>query len=163
MKKILILSFALLTFISILLVVVQVDYSQKGSNQAENESIKEPETCPILCEQTYTNVDGENFLTLKSNQERVLFQFDNADTLSNGFAVVTAKGKRGFLDKTGKIMIKPIDEGHVTNFAEGLAKVEVNGKYAFIDKKGNLANIPQFDLAFDFTEGLARIWLKNKV
>ncbi len=58
-------------------------------------------------------------------------------------------GKWGFIDRSGKIVVKPEFE-KVEEFSEGLAVVLRNDKYGFIDKTGAV-KIP-FDL--DFARGL---------
>ena len=45
-------------------------------------------------------------------------------------------------------------------FSEGLAMVKVDGR-GYINKKGQLAILPQFDEADDFSEGLARVKLNG--
>lgn len=71
-------------------------------------------------------------------------------------------GKYGFIDKTGKVIIKPqLDLAH--EFSEGLSCVCVGPgcsgggkrKYGFIDTTGQYVVNPQFDSASDFSEGLA--------
>jgi hypothetical protein len=38
----------------------------------------------------------------------------------------------------------------------------VNNKYGYIDKKGNFIIKPQFDVAWDFMQGIARVKVGNK-
>ncbi|ECL3693363.1 WG repeat-containing protein, partial [Campylobacter coli] len=52
--------------------------------------------------------------------------------------------KWGFIDKSGKFIVKPkFDEAW--DFSEGLAAVGLNGKWGFIDKNGEFAIEPIFD------------------
>jgi len=73
---------------------------------------------------------------------------------------VKKSGKWGFVDKTGKWVIKPQFKW-AWGFSEGLAKVEIDGwpneKYGYIDKTGKMVIEPQFDIAEDFSEGLATV------
>jgi hypothetical protein len=47
-------------------------------------------------------------------------------------------GKYGYIDKTGKIVIKPqFDKAY--DFSEGLASISLNGKWGFIDNTGKIA------------------------
>lgn len=76
---------------------------------------------------------------------------------SEGLAKITVNGKAGFIDGTGKIVIRPrLKDAGV--FSEGLAPFEANnGKWGFIDKIGNIAIKPQFEWVLSFREGLAAI------
>src|SRR6218665_2530042 len=71
---------------------------------------------------------------------------------------VKIDGKCGYIDKTGKMAIKPQFES-AGNFQEGLASIELDDKWGYIDKSGNIAIKPQFEDAQWFHEGLARIKL----
>lgn len=66
----------------------------------------------------------------------------------------------GFIDKTGKVVIKPQFDS-VVGFTEGLAVagIETNGvmKYGYIDKTGAWVIKPQFSTAYPFKEGLAAV------
>lgn len=75
-------------------------------------------------------------------------------------------GKAGFMDRTGKVVIRPQfhDAG---DFFDGLARVELRegqeSKTCFIDEKGKIVIPCRFDAALDFAEGLApvrigRLW-----
>ena len=77
---------------------------------------------------------------------------------SSALFVVTVDGKQGYIDKTGKIVIKPQFHG-AGEFYEGLAIVGTfeNDKAGFIDETGKFAIEPQFDNAQDFSEGLAAV------
>jgi hypothetical protein len=78
---------------------------------------------------------------------------------SEGLAAVGLKGKVGFVDHAGKLVIDPafqsgsIPLAHV--FSEGLATVAVGGKLGFIDRTGKMIISPQFDWVTDFSEGRA--------
>src|SRR6218665_2038281 len=75
---------------------------------------------------------------------------------------VKIDGKWGYIDKNGKITIKPqFDEAQW--FQEGLASVKLDGKWGYIDKTGKMAIKPQFEDAQWFHEGLARIKLGSKL
>lgn len=67
---------------------------------------------------------------------------------------VSIDGKGGYIDQTGKIIIKPqFDE--VRAFSEGLAAVLIGSKWGYIDESGGLVVPPQFNRADGFSEGLA--------
>lgn len=75
-----------------------------------------------------------------------------------GLAMVQGvNGKRGFIDKTGKVVI-PCKWKWSSRFSEGLARVwDVNGKCGYIDKTGELIIPCQWVDAWDFRNGLARV------
>lgn len=61
----------------------------------------------------------------------------------------------GFLDRNGRVAIKPIFEA-VGDFRNGLAAVQWQGKWGFIDKNGRMSVRPRYDAVQDFVEiGLA--------
>src|SRR5262245_26129532 len=71
----------------------------------------------------------------------------------SGLFPIFQKGKTGFIDKKGQVVITPqFDAADV--FSEGLALVSVGGKYGFINTKGELVINPQFESANSFSEGM---------
>lgn len=79
---------------------------------------------------------------------------------SEGLKLVKIDGKYGFIDKTGKIIIKPQFE-YAYDFSEGFGRIVAKGKYGFIDKTGKIIIKPQFDDAWNFSDGLAKVKLGN--
>jgi hypothetical protein len=93
-------------------------------------------------------------------------------SFSEGLVPVATKGKWGFMDQTGKLVIAAQFED-AENFSEGLAPVKIEGelvwcaadasgnrsgstmRYGFIDKTGKLVIAAQFESAAPFSEGLA--------
>jgi len=80
-----------------------------------------------------------------------------ASHFSEGMAVVEIDGKFGFIDKTGKIVIKP-KFLHAADFSDGLAKISIKNDlrediYGFVDKEGKQVIEPQFMNAGSFEEG----------
>ncbi|NQT92917.1 MAG: WG repeat-containing protein [Lentisphaerae bacterium] len=65
------------------------------------------------------------------------------------------KGRFGFVDKAGKIVI-PITFERAEDFFDGRAKVWRDGKWGFIDKRGKLVIDHRFERVFDFSEQRAR-------
>lgn len=87
---------------------------------------------------------------------------------SEGLAyVVTYRGetqKHGFIDKTGKLVIKLEGEAYRwggPSFSEGLAAVRCGTGECYIDKKGKTVAGP-FELAQGFSEGLGAVRVKEK-
>jgi len=82
---------------------------------------------------------------------------------TSGLFPIEQDGKWGFIDKTGRIVIKPqFDEA--VDFSEGLARVKIGDKWGFIDEMGKIVIEPQFVDKFSeetifldrsFSEGLA--------
>jgi|GEM_PF-2776439 len=80
--------------------------------------------------------------------------------------LVAVGGKKvertGFIDRTGKFVIKPQYE-FASNFSEGLAIAVQNGKSGFIDKQGKWAIKPIYTPGWtgDYSEGYARVMVKE--
>ena len=71
----------------------------------------------------------------------------------------------GYIDKTGKFVIKP-QFYNACDFSEGLAAVEVwllgEFLWGYIDKTGDFIIKPRFSNACDFSEGLARVCVETE-
>lgn len=79
----------------------------------------------------------------------------------SGLYPVVQKGKHGYMDKIGKIVINPqFDDAGL--FFEGLAPVSVGRKYGYINTKGEYVINPQFEMAAPFSEGLAAVITGDK-
>ena len=74
-------------------------------------------------------------------------------SFSQELALVKQNGKIGYLDKTGKLAIKPAYE-KARGFSDGLAAVKDQTKWGFIDAKGKWVIPASFDDAEDFNSGL---------
>jgi hypothetical protein len=94
--------------------------------------------------------------------------FSSACNFSEGLAyalIITTPNKSsdwkyGFIDRTGKFVIRTDgDVGTPGNFKEGLAPVikMPAHKWGYIDKSGNFIIKPQFDEAYDFSNGFAKV------
>ena len=77
-----------------------------------------------------------------------------------GFALVSLKGKAGFIDKSGKEVI-PLIYDEAVAFSEGLATVELNGKNGFINRKGEVVIPLKYDKAAFFKGGIAWVNLNG--
>lgn len=97
-------------------------------------------------------------------------QFDFASLFSEGLAPVSVNGVCGYIDKTGSFKLKPSQKpmsesdcgatyGH---FNGGLSRWKFGDKYGFIDESGNVIIKPEFDLTFDFAEGMAYVEQADK-
>ncbi len=87
-----------------------------------------------------------------------------AEIFSQGLAWVKLGHKRGFIDRTGKLVI-PAKFDDAGDFREGLAPVRVDtrdgkpGRWGYIDKAGKWVLEPRFDRAESFSQG--RAWTKT--
>ena len=96
--------------------------------------------------------------------------YDFLEDFSEGLAKFTENGKFGFIDKSERIVIRPIyQDGSILSyfgaFRDGLFKIEFgfnggksflgSGKFGYIDKTGKVAINPIFDSADDFKAGKA--------
>ncbi|EMJ57669.1 hypothetical protein LEP1GSC013_0371 [Leptospira interrogans serovar Valbuzzi str. Duyster] len=91
--------------------------------------------------------NGFNFIDLKStnpNVSTIAVQFEEADSFVDGFALIKLGGKYGYIDKSGKLVIKP-QFGEAYSFSEDLALVKIQGSYEYIDRNGNLVIQTQFE------------------
>ncbi|MGD9380795.1 MAG: WG repeat-containing protein, partial [candidate division WOR-3 bacterium] len=95
------------------------------------------------------------------------FLYDRADFFSENLAAVRIGNEWGFIDKRGRVVIKP-EYDFVHPFREGLALVWrggkqgklgwSGGKYQYIDHDGRTVISGVHDLADDFAGGMARVW-----
>jgi hypothetical protein len=71
---------------------------------------------------------------------------------------IRLNGKAGYVDREGRIVIKPRFM-RAWEFSEGLAAVQINDKpmFGYINKQGNFVIGPWQGLAFDFSEGLGLV------
>ena len=74
---------------------------------------------------------------------------------------VNKKGKVGFIDRSGKLVIG-YDFEEASAFSEGIARVFHNDKVGCIDTKGQLVIPIQFEDMREFSEGLAVVGVKGK-
>ena len=80
--------------------------------------------------------------------------YDYAAKFSHGRGLVRLKGKSGFYDSSGNLIIS-LQYDDASSFSEDLACVSKNGKYGFIDVDNNTIIPFVYDYAYSFSEGLA--------
>ena len=120
-------------------------------------------------------IDEDNCLLLAVIDEKYGFlnekgwatepKYDDVGRFSEDMISVREGDVWGFVDKTGKICIKPQFESLYLDgplFNEGLAVVASEGKVGFIDKKGKWTIQPQYDGALPFSEELAAVLVGEK-
>jgi len=99
----------------------------------------------------------------KSGNNVIKATFDETGQFCEGFASVRVGNKWGFIDKSGNYLIKPeYNDVPYGGFCEGIAVVSgASGTYenyhkqGYVNTSGKLVVSPQFDVADNFSEGLA--------
>lgn len=95
------------------------------------------------------------------NNGKIIFEnvFDDVygfSGYSEGLADIVIDGKVGFIDKQGKLVIKPRFDS-ATRFSEGIAYVGIGDKRYFIDRSGEILFETEFSLNEGFRNGLAYV------
>jgi hypothetical protein len=123
----------------------------------------------MVIQPEYETLDDANrtFRMLMMPGDETLNDADDEDAgFRNGLAMIEADRKRGFIDKTGKVVIKP-QFRFKNRFHEGLV-VATSGeeletwKWGYIDAVGSWAIRPQFEWAGPFSEHLAPVVLGRR-
>jgi hypothetical protein len=96
-------------------------------------------------------------------------EFDDANSLSEGLAVIKQGHRFGYIDKDGQMAIE-CKFTLARDFSDGLAKVEVEesrsgfpARAGFIDKKGVIAIPPKFHAANGFANGLSFVSTEDSI
>ncbi len=82
-------------------------------------------------------------------------------SFSEGLSVIVGASGYCYIDKTGKVVIKPCFKS-ANSFSEGLASVMIGKKVGFIDKIGKIIVKPQYERVKSYSEGLAAILVNKK-
>ncbi len=118
--------------------------------------------------------EGETKFAFINKQGDIIFQHPKAYEAFNsseGLAAVHIDERWGFIDATGKFVIKP-QFSHVGRFSNGLAPAiqpgskcpgQYRDQYGYIDRTGKFVIKPQFDDAVSFAEGLAAVKVGEKL
>lgn len=110
------------------------------------------------------NDDGYADVWLKRRQlsiNRSGKEFDYVSDFKEGLAVVSSKGKYGFVNKSGEYII-PLIYNDASDFGNNLAPVKVGSKWGYINKLNNFIIPLNYDEARSFQKGLACVKLKKK-
>src|SRR5205814_7957191 len=87
--------------------------------------------------------------------------YDSAEDFSEGLAAARIKGRTGYIDESGSIIVKPAyDQGYP--FSEGLAMVRNGDYWGYIDKTGQVVIPLRYRLAHDFHEEVAVVMMRNE-
>lgn len=100
------------------------------------------------------NAEGKWGYIDSEGQLVIPYMFDEANSFSNGLALVKADGLYGYIHTDGSYAVAPIYT-EAYPFSEGMACVCLEGLYGYINTDGAVCIAPQFELAFDFCEGAA--------
>jgi WG containing repeat len=87
-------------------------------------------------------------------------EFGEPPRFSEGLYPVRVKGKWGYIDKQGEILISPRFDV-AGNFHEGVASVGVGRRAGFINKQGRYVIPLRFRYAGDFSNGLALVFFRH--
>ena len=89
-------------------------------------------------------------------------KFESASLFSAGFGPVSLDGTCGYVDKTGELKVIPNFKRTKKDcavawgsFDDGLSRWMIGDKYGFINTRGEVVIKPEYDLTFNFSEGLA--------
>jgi hypothetical protein len=80
---------------------------------------------------------------------------------SEGVAATRVKGKVGFMDKTGAVVIEP-QYDDVFPFSDGFAAVQLGDRWGYIDHAGKVVIPIKFHIGHMFSEGVASVELEGK-
>lgn len=84
-----------------------------------------------------------------------------AQTSNELIPALNAEALWGYIDQTGKWVIKP--QFYIADsFSEGLADVVIEDKQGYIDQAGHIVITPQYISASPFSEGLALVSTSNR-
>jgi hypothetical protein len=84
-------------------------------------------------------------------------KFSFAGRFAEGLALVEIASGWGYIDRSGKTVIQPQFGNGSRAFSEGLAAVQIDKLMGYIDKSGRIVVPAKYNLAYDFSEGLAQV------
>ncbi len=106
--------------------------------------------------------DKSGFLDL-AGAVKIAATWDDASEFSDGLAAVRKDGLWGFIDENGSLVV-PCRFLSAGNFYEGLAAATLDGKlWAYINRPGDFITRPQWDKAYDFSDGRGQVILGGLV
>jgi hypothetical protein len=107
-------------------------------------------------------MEGIKFGIKSGDRELIPATYDKIQDESDGKFIVLKDQKVGYVDTTGKEIIRPkYFDG--TNFQNGRAMVFDSKKWGMIDSKGLLKGQMIYDDILGFEEGIVRVVINNKV
>ncbi|MBX9695274.1 MAG: WG repeat-containing protein, partial [Cyanobacteria bacterium] len=107
------------------------------------------ELCLVRKEQSIEFLDPDGKAKFK------LELYDDAHSFSDGLAAVRQKDLWGFINTSGRLVVKPKFE-QVQDFHHDLAPARLSGKWGFVDKRGEWVIQPTYDYIWEgFENGVA--------
>jgi WG containing repeat len=145
-------------------------YRNTGFINRKGDIIIPPEyAAPYPFSEGYVFVRKNRTLLMMDKLGKVMAQYDSTyysgAIMTNGLAIIGFYNGFGFVDKSGKVVLKfPIDKfDEIMAFSEGLAWVSKGKKWGCINKKGEMVIPFEFDDTCKyFSEGLAWVKLNGK-
>ncbi len=104
----------------------------------------------VRCGSHYQVIDSGGHVVLNGTEYEIIKPFHE------GLAAVCKKGRWGYIDSKGNMIIEPRFE-MAGNMHQGMAVIRLNGKYGYIGKDGIIAIAPKFDRASGFRNGRAEV------
>ncbi len=104
----------------------------------------------------------------RTGKRAIRRNFRFIDDFSEGLAAVWVGDQKGYIDRSGTLVIKPQPFNSVSGFSDGMARVQMGGpmgkggKLGFIDRSGKLVVDPKYEFAQDFSEGLCAVMIGGK-
>lgn len=106
---------------------------------------------------TMTPCDGKfglcRYVDIATRAELIPARFERALPFSEGLAAVSLKGRFGYIDGRGEIVIEPKFD-LAGNFHQGLAEVLIGDKTGVIDRTGEIVVPPMFQRAVPWTKNV---------
>jgi len=128
--------------------IVSGDWIQPQPQRQDNGSAP-VERYPVEQDGTWGYINAEGDVVIEP-------QFEDAEPFSGGYARVVIDGQPAVIDSTGAVTLRP-DVSDLRSLSEGLdaASPPDSDLWGYVDTTGTFAVEPQFDRAFDFSNGRA--------
>jgi hypothetical protein len=128
--------------------IVGGDWIQPQPQRQDNGSAP-VERYPVEQDGTWGYINAEGDVVIEP-------QFEDAEPFSGGYARVVIDGQPAVIDSTGAVTLRP-DVLDLRSLSEGLdaASPPDSDLWGYVDTTGTFAVEPQYDRAFDFSNGRA--------
>lgn len=139
---------------------------EKGGVKKSDENVEAEFSRKMLVQTLPKKTDAkecfpQRFVQVSASTSRVKLEEciqypDRKLAVSEKRVVISLKGKYGFCDDRGVILVEPKFD-FAESFSEGLSVVRAEDKYGYIDADGQYAIKPQFNWAFSFFNGVGAV------
>lgn len=135
---------------------------KKAGGNAEAEYARQMLVLTLPKKTDPKNCFPQRFLRVPASASRVKLEEcvaqypDRTVAMLEKRVVISLKGKYGFCDDRGVILVEPKFDS-VESFTEGLSVVRTKGKYGYMGTDGQFAIKPQFDWAYSFHNGVGAV------